>query len=293
MDEKNNQTKIQNIHTYSSDMADAVREQEATVIKIALAEKERKDREKYVEENKNNFSSNIFYVIGGVALVVSSIWATSYFIQKGKEASSVAVKKTTVDTLIKTDEQAMLDVTNITNKQDLINAIKTEKLKEIKIGNTKSIVLYTNTEAGIKLITTEDLIERLTINIPGTLARSLHESFMLGVHQIGGERNLFLVFSTNDYNSSFAGMLSWEPTILSSMFSLFSVNVSSSLEGVFETPWGDKIILNKDSRVLSLPDGTELLSYMFIDKNKFILTDKEETIKEMIQRLVTQNIKPI
>ncbi|MBP6931269.1 MAG: hypothetical protein KBD48_02490 [Candidatus Pacebacteria bacterium] len=293
MDEKNNPTKIQNIHTYSSDMADAVREQEATVIKIALAEKERKDREKYVEENKSNFSSNIFYVIGGVALVVSSIWATSYFIQKGKEASSIAVKKTTVDTLIKTDEQAMLDVTNITNKQDLINAIKTEKLKEIKIGNTKSIVLYTSTEAGVKMLTTTDLLERLSINIPGTLARSLHESFMLGVYQIGGERNLFLVFSTNDYNSSFAGMLSWEPTILSSMFNLFSVNVSSSLEGVFETPWGDKIILNKDSRVLSLTDGTELLSYMFIDKNKLILTDKEETIKEMIQRLVTQNIKPI
>ncbi|MFA7192215.1 MAG: hypothetical protein WC089_02885 [Candidatus Paceibacterota bacterium] len=293
MDKKNNPTKIQNIHTYSSDMADAVREQEATVIKIALAEKERKDREKYVEENKNNFSSNIFYVIGGVVLIVSSIWATSYFIQKGKEASSIAVKKTTVDTLIKTDEQMMLDVTSITNKQDLINAIKTEKLKEIKIGNIKSIVLYTNTETGVKMLTTTDLLERLSINVPGALARSLHESFMLGVHQIGGERNLFLVLSTNDYNSSFAGMLSWEPTILSSMFSLFSVNVSSSLEGVFETPWGDKIILNKDSRVLSLPDGTELLSYMFIDKNKLILTDKEETIKEVIQRLVTQNIKPI
>ncbi|MEY2671970.1 MAG: hypothetical protein RL687_387, partial [Candidatus Parcubacteria bacterium] len=95
MDEKNNQTKIQNIHTYSSDMADAVREQEATVIKIALAEKERKDKEKYVEENKSNFSFNIFYVIGGIALIVSSVWATFYFIQKGREASAIAVKKTT------------------------------------------------------------------------------------------------------------------------------------------------------------------------------------------------------
>lgn len=293
MDEKNNQTKIQNIHTYSSDMADAVREQEATVIKIALAEKERKEREKYIEQDKKNFSSNIFYVIGGIALVVSSIWATSYFIQKGKEASSIAVKKTTVDTLIKTDEQVMIDVTNITNKQDLISAIKTEKSKEIKIGNTKSIVLYTKTDTETKLVSAQDLIDKLNINLPGPLARSFGESFMLGIYQTGGQRNIFLIFSTNDYNSSFAGMLSWEPTILSSVFTLFSVNVSSSLDSVFETPWQDKIILNKDSRVLSLADGTELLSYMFIDKNKLILTDKEDTIKEMIQRLVTQNIKPI
>jgi hypothetical protein len=293
MDEKNNQTKIQNIHTYSSDMADAVREQEATVIKIALAEKERKDKEKYVEENKSNFSFNIFYVIGGIVLIVSSVWATFYFIQKGREASAIAVKKTTVDTVIKTDEQAMIDVTDIANKQDFLTAIKTEKLKDIKIGNTKSIVLYTNIDGNTKLITTSDFISRLEINLPGGLARSLQDSFMLGVYDNGNDKNLFLILSTNDYNSSFAGMLSWEPTILSSVFSLFSVNVSSGASSIFETPWQDKIISNKDSRVLIVDNNPELLSYMFLDKNKLILTENEKVIKEILQRLVTQNIKPM
>ena len=31
----------------------------------------------------------------------------------------------------------------------------------------------------------------------------------------------------------------------------------------------------------------------WIDKNKLIITDSEEAIKEIIQRLVTQNIKPM
>lgn len=293
MDEKNNLNKIQNIHTYSSDMADAVRKQEATVIKIALAEKERRDREKLLMDNKTNFSNNIFYIIGGIVLIGLSIFGTTYFIQKGKEASSVEVKNTTVNTIVKTDEQAFIDVTTITNKQDLLNAIKEEKIKDLKVGNTKSIILYKNTDNTRSIINVKDFFERLNISIPGILDRSIDDSFMLGVYNNQNEKYLFTILSINDYERAFSGMINWEPTILSSMFNLFSINVSSGSVGIFETPWQDKIVLNKDARVLKNENTGELMYYMFIDKNKLIITDSEEAIKEIIQRLVTQNIKPM
>lgn len=295
MDEKNNQNqKIQTLHTFSSDMADAVREQEATVIKIALAEKAKKEKMEESYLDKKASSNNIYYVIGGIVLVALSIWGIFFLIQKGKEASSIEpTQNIAVDTLIHSDEQVLLDVTNITTKNDFIDLIKKEKEKDMKQGNVKSIILYTVSNGAKKQITTQNLFNLMRLSSPGLLTRSFEPGFMMGLYKNDSKSNLFIILQTKDYNQTFSGMLEWEPTLLLDMFSMFDIDVSSSTQSVFETPWSDKIISNKDARVLRLMNGQELLTYMFADKNRLIISDKQEVSVEVLSRLVTQNLKPL
>ena len=294
MDEQNiaNQ-KIRQLHTYESDMADAVREQEGTVIKIALAEKARRENEEIAVVTKKAFSMNIFYVIGGIFLIALSIWGTIFLIQKGKEASQVSQPKTQIETLVHGDSQILLDVTGITNKSDMVNAIINASKGEVKNKNIESIIPITTNNGAPQVMDTPTFLNVLGVNMPGPLLRSLDNGFMIGVYNNNAKNHLFIILKTNDYNQSFAGMLSWESNILSDMFTLFQTDVSTGSQSIFETPWSDKIIENKDSRVLRDENGKELLTYMFLGKDKLVITDDQDSIREILVRLVTQNIKPL
>lgn len=294
MDEQNiaNQ-KIRQLHTYESDMADAVREQEGTVIKIALAEKAKRENEEIAVVTKKAFSMNIFYVIGGIFLIALAIWGTIFLIQKGKEASKVPEPKKQIETLVKGDNQILLDVTQITSKNEMVAAIINASKGEVKNKKIESIIPITIESGVTKIMDTQTFLSLIGVNIPGPLARSFGDSFMVGVYNNNAKNHLFIILRTNDYNQSFAGMLSWEPNILSDMFTLFQTDVSSGSQNLFETPWSDKIIENKDSRVLRDENGRELLTYMFLGKDKLIVTDDQDSIREILTRLVTQNIKTL
>lgn len=294
MDEKNiaNQ-KITPLHTYESDMADAVRQQEATVIKIALAEKAKKENEEISLATKKAFSMNIFYVIGGVVLIVLAIFSTIFLIQKGKEASQITPIKKEVQTIVHGDNQVMLDITNVSTKDDMINAIINLSKTEIKNKTITSIVPVTVSNNVSTVVTSNEFLNKIETNIPGNLSRSLNQDFMLGIYNDNSHNHLFLILKTNDYDQAFAGMLAWENTLLSDMYKIMNIDVSSLATNIFETQWSDKIIENKDSRIIKDSNGSEILIYMIPDKNKIIITDSKGAIVEILSRLVTQNIKPL
>jgi hypothetical protein len=291
--EKNNQTKIKTIHTFSSDMADAVREQEATVIRIALAEKNKREMLSQTREEQRGLSNNIFYLIGGIILVGLSIWGVNFFIDQGKKQSAIEAPPTRVETIIKSDEQKLVDVTQITNKIDMIDLLQNETSEVIPENQIKAIILYeTNTE-GRRIITLADFFKKIDSQIPSSLLSSLDSNFMIGVHNIKNENKVFIVMQTNNYNQTFSGMIAWEPSILFDLFRVMNVNVSSGIQGIFETPWSDKIIENRDTRTLDIFQGQTALIYMFIDRNKILISTDQENIKEVIQRNITQASKPL
>ena len=104
---------------------------------------------------------------------------------------------------------------------------------------------------------------------------------------------LFLIFETNDYNVAYAGMLQWEKSILNDLFDLFQVDISGERSELFERPFKDIIINNRDARILYDTNGTDILYYIFLDKNKIIITSSQEAIKEIIIRLNTKNAKAL
>ena len=118
---------------------------------------------------------------------------------------------------------------------------------------------------------------------------------MVGTYTPAAENksHLFLMFEIKDYNQSYAGMLAWERTLLNDMFPFFKIDVSGDSSNLLNTPWKDTIINNKDVRVLYDKNSNSLLYYIFIDKSNFLITDNEDTIKEIISRLLTKNTKPL
>ncbi len=79
------------LRTYTSDMADAIRQNEVSVIKIALAEKEKREQENIYKQAEGTKTSKIFFVIGGIILISVGLVGSYYLFQKnGGEFTKVS-----------------------------------------------------------------------------------------------------------------------------------------------------------------------------------------------------------
>lgn len=301
MDEQNNLqpntiSNIKPIHTYTSDMADAVREQEGTVIKIALAEQKKRERNAMKAESRGSNPKNMLLIIGGIILIVAGVMGTLFLIQKSKSQSVVAPVQTKIEAFINYEDQSYIDTTGMAIREEAIKAITAESQKQTQPNSIKNFFLTTKTSTGTNTLTTSDFLTLLNINMPGGLERSLSPQFMIGSYKgtSGTDTpHLFLMFQTTDYNIAFAGILEWEKTMLDDMFMIFNIDVNGDNQKLFATPFKDIIIENKDARVLSDQSGKDLLYYMFADKNTFVISDNQDTIKEILTRLIAKNIKPL
>lgn len=301
MDENNkqlNNNEIKTIHTYEGDMANLVRGEQGSVIKIALAEQEKKRLNPKIEEATKIKYKNLIFIAGGLIIILVAIWLTFFLIKKSKDQSIAQLQETKIQTLVSYDNQTILDVTNVLNKDEFAKILGPEIKKEIKIGNIKTIFLNSNS----KLLNTQDFLKLINANLPGSLARSLSPQFMIGTFSpttnsgvVASERknSFFIMLQTKDYTQAFAGMLEWEKTMLNDMFLLFNIDVSGENQKLLESSFKDIVILNKDTRVLQDQNGNPILYYLFVDNNTFVITDNQDTAKEIISRLVIKNIKPL
>lgn len=300
MDENEKQLNDKNIkvlRTYTSDMADAVRDNEISVIKIALAEKERRDKEAIYKEAEGTNTTKTFLVIGGIILIIAAIIGSYFLIQKKKEKDLLLPTINNIETFISYDSKSYIDVTNIINMSDLLGIIRQEQQADSPL--IKALFFTKKINENPLLLTSNNFLSLIKATAPGALTRSLSDKYLFGKYSNPNTINdndksaMFLILETTDYNQAYASMLDWEKTMLKDLFVLFNVSISESDNSLFEKPWKDVIINNKDARVLYGENGEGILYYVFVNKNIFVIANNVEALKEVIGRLIIKNTKPL
>ncbi len=288
---------IKTVRTFSSDMAEAVRDNEMSVMKVALAEQKKKENDEVVEKSKGTPLTKALWVGGGIALVVLGIGAY-YLVVQIKNPSTVT--NTPVITqhvaLVPYDQKVDLDITNIVSSTEVMSLVKEQVAKSIKANGLRYITLNRKVENISRPVTSKEFVRAIESTIPTNLSISLADTYMVGTYLPEGENersHLFLLFETKDYNTAYASLLVWEHTMLDDLFTMFDIDVAGDNKELFGKPWKDQVINNKDARVLYGTEGEPILYYLFLDKNHFIITDSAETIREVTTRMITKNIKPL
>ncbi len=283
---KSNGEDLKVLRTYTSDMADAIRENEASVIKIALAEKAKREEENIYKKAEGTKTSKIFFVLGGVFLIVAAIVGSSFLISKKEKIPESIVKNT--DTFILHDTYLFIDVTNINEPVELF--AKINQNSQVYTSGVRAIFLTRTIEGVSEELTTDNFISTLKINAPNALTRSLSSKYLFGQYKEKNSpdiaTNNFLIFETNNYNQAYASLLDWEKTMSKDLGILFSSD--NKAEDSSQKKWQDLIINNNDARVLYGQNGQAILYYTLIN-NKVIVTNTLETLKEIISRIIVKN----
>ncbi len=292
----NNKDNLKTVRTYLSDMADTVRTNEISVIKVALAEQNKRDREDIYKKAEGSPFKKTLFVIGGIILILSAIFgAYLLYQQKTNSNQSVQGQITKEETLISYDESSSLLINDGDDLISKINISKKDPKTSDKNISIKNIFLKQEVGNLQQNLPVEYIFSKMNFTAPSSLIRSLSGSYMIGTYTKNTtiKPSLFMIFQTKDYSYTYAGMLEWEKTIATDMFTLFEFNTAENKLKLSERQWKDIIINNKDVRVLLNEDEEPILYYLFADKSNLIITDSEDSIKEIISRLMIKNIKPL
>lgn len=277
------------IRTYAADIAGIMKKEKGSVIKIALAEQER--RQTYKENRDPTNIKNMIVMILGFLFIAAGIFVFVYTIIQRSAPVPVVVAPVAVPSLFYTENQTQTDITTIT-RGNLFSAIH----KALEAGFAENdtmttIALIAGSGAGKSPISAQAFFSKLGIKVPERAQNTLTGQFMLGVYKQENKGNLFLVLKTKDFNESFSAMKEWEVSMVNDMVRLFKIDPLLFSGDIFLKEFESGVAFNKEARTVFDENGQLVLSYVYLDRTTIAITNYMPAVEEIIKRINSQSIK--
>ena len=234
--------------------------------------------------------------MSGLLLLAGAAVLVYTFVIKDTEVTVVPPEE--VPSFIFTERQQGINITDLNNRELMRLLINTTNNVSGALGSieqlyfTQRITLPGSGDTVEELVSARAFVSRLDTRAPDTLLRTLNDEMTFGVHIFDGNQP-FIILKTRFYENAFSGMLAWEQFMNEDLAPLFGpvVEFEASTSTPFRTiPFKDRVIRNKETRILADNDGSILLLYSFVDQNTIVITTHEHTFSEIISRLTAIRI---
>ncbi len=270
------------IRTFRLDTAQAIQGQKTSMVKMVIAEQQKKTERGEVPTETSTNKKPIIFVLLGISLVlIISVAVYVYFPQTSQDGkSAITPKQSSILTSTKTiDISAQKDSTLF----DEI-AQRTPTLT----GTVESITAFRLIDPETKkVIPVEDVIAESTLSAPDIFIRSLAPEYLFGVYFKEGNTP-FAVLKNTFFQNAFAGMLAWENTLEEDWRPI--INSEHPGPKILEKTFSDALIQNKQVRILKDTTGKELLLYTFTDQNTLLITTNREALEALIAKLTVVKV---
>ena len=293
---------LKRIRTFQSDVEELMQREQTSKADIALAQSEKRLREEAApaEDAPPVFKPSKVFSISNVlplsrrwnvrlitlitagVLVIGGIGVGAFYLLRDTKPATPVLKA-------KPKQTAGIEFGTGAKRAGALSSIrKAIQALSIPQNELRPIPL----RRGGTALTTGELFAVLEANAPPELERALGSSPTFGLYGFKGGQP-FLLFGVTSYDRAFAGMLSWEQTLLSDIGPLFGVSSRDILKNIGSTTKEaagdvitikDAIIRNKDARAAFDPQGEIVFLYSFIDKQTLVFTTDEDTLKALIAK---------
>ncbi|MFZ2621203.1 MAG: hypothetical protein WAX85_01765 [Minisyncoccia bacterium] len=267
---------IKTLRTYKGDIEDAISENKTSSTTILVAEQEKRGFAPLPSEESGQVKNrNKIIIIGGGVLLFLGLFIVGgvYYLK----SESVVIIERKIKTPIGFSLEKTLLVASST-KEQLRKQILSEKNS---FSMPKNSVLYINTVDPNGYSTSpSNFLSIITTKTPSTLGRSVGDEYMLGAYA-SGTNEPFIIFTTNDFPTSYSGMLSWEKTMASDVGWLFGIN-----EQDMSAKFLDEESQNRDLRILKNNNGKIILLYTIVDKDAIIITSSQNILNALIEKYI-------
>ncbi len=274
------------IQTYASDMAKAVKENQGSVVKIAMAEAEKREHE-YVDFSPKS-KKNLIFIFSAIAFILIGSGIALYtIVLKSPNKTALPVEEKNSQYLFaETNKEVPIDGLSI---DQILGSVRNEIINSpLKLGTIENIYFTKTSPEKTKIpISTSDFFSLLNIQIPGALSRAISSDFMIGIYSWNGTTP-FMLFKVPNFQTGFSGMLAWESKLLDSFYKLFNISTEGPNANIFNTKFSDAIIKNKDARVIYNTDGKIVFLYLFLNENTIFISTNSSALDEVTNRFLLQ-----
>lgn len=282
------------IHTYTSDVADAVKNQRTSVASVALAEQEKRRTTGgfEIDEEKSSLWKTIIIGIVSVLLLGGGIALVYFFVfsnrpDVNKDLTALPEEKQ----LIQTDKSVLVSAEQ---ERDLfVNEINKEiDDTSLEYAHVKELIFTTGVGMERVRATLPKVFETLETNIPPALLRAFGNDYLFGMYSDSGNHP-FLIVTVNEYDKAFGGMSEWEKNMIRDLQDIFLTKTDRVQPPYFTITeegmryvFADATIKNKEIRVVKNNTGRVVLLYSFIDKKTLVIAADEAAFEDVRDRLV-------
>lgn len=276
---------IQNpVKSYSSDFIQKVKETHASTATVLAAEQDAGKSGIPQDPPEKSPKNNIIYIIAGVVLLILGIVGSYIAYSRYLASSEPVILAPTVYAPIFVDEKEKISGTS---PNDILQAINQSLTRPLAPNTVR--FLYTD----FATTTDNSVFATLQLPAPGSLLRNINASrSMAGVVSAGESQSPFFILSVASYGDTFAGMLSWEPTMVRDLSALFPQYSSATSTIATSTPiivasFRDEVVNNHDVRIYREDEGRSVLLYGYWDQSTLVIARDPAAFIEIIGRLAT------
>ncbi len=325
-----NDSIVQPLVTYQSDMQKYIQQNNVSNVTIAAAEAERRGKNPDTRETPGQTGSFWFrlgMIFLGSLLLGGAVGLVGYVVYRSQALPAAVNPQAPV---IAIDEVRMVPIATTDSRTTALDKLTQAKdAVALSLGLVAQLQPVSATSTPQTPMSARTLLPILTPAMPQELSRTLLPTFLLGVHAF--DRNQpFLILKTDSYEQAFSGMLAWENTMHDDLLPLFAYTPSEPIQmapvvtatttntatttaatstsvsthstttqilqpvqAVLPGAFLDKILENHDTRVLQNSNGDIYFLWTFIDRGTILITTNPHTLKEVIVRTHEAPIVPI
>jgi hypothetical protein len=297
------------LQTYKGDVEKSVEDRGVSVVSVAAAEAERRGRRgqspEATKEARRVFGMNAAMVLGGMALIALAGAVIAFILLR---PTTVATPQTPIAPFMSVDDVALVAADSSSRGALVTNIAEAARRVRLPLGLIEWLYVAPTGANGAVMPETsiQDLLGTLAPNLPSDLARTLQPTYLLGVHSFD-QNQAFLLLQVDSYETAYSGMLQWEGTMQRDLNPIFvrvpsphlptqagaTTTEATSSADFINTGFVDKVVENRDARVIVNPAGDILLLWTMLGRNIILITTNEYTLREVISRMNAAPIVPI
>lgn len=298
------------IRTMKLDMAEAVKNQNETVVSIAIAEEKKKavaraEGMTATQTGPENLTPApkpvgrivVIFVILLIALLLGLAYV--FVLPKlgaiklpditipsfGKPVDTTTATTTDVvvlplaSSLIRAQTEKRFSITNQTRTQ-VFNEILIEMRQGLPSGSIKNLYFTEGNADLLREISSNRLFIFADVSAPEILTRSLEKPFMMGFWgEQNGDATPFLILKVSGNDTGFAGMLEWEANLPRFFDTIFGTSIEVGITSKIK--FKDIVVLGKDARTIDTPFGGSV-SYAFANQNTIVIAGSKTSLEALL-----------
>lgn len=217
------------IRTYQSDVADSIKDDNVSMIKIALAEKARREQAPTFADVSQTKRSHVALIsVFAAIIIIGGGVAGLYFYMNRSLPPTISETIAPNEPELLYSEAEALVTANGKNSDQIIRDVRAEMLADLDLGVIKRVLLST----GIGTSTRNTTISEFLGLIRSRASESLKASFG-GQYFAGGysskPHDTFIIIKIDSYELAYPGMLAWEPYMEKDLGAFFPSSVVAAV----------------------------------------------------------------
>lgn len=304
------------LRTMKTDIAEAIKNQNESVVSIAIAEEKKRaaERAQVATQNKEAVTNGEiphapnrrgrFFIVVVLFTIAATLAAGVYFLSPLLSSLSlpsipkslslpsfgnppeeevrpfIHVALPLAPALLPVQSEKRIEV--VGNAEGVFGKVLTERTAALEQGTVKNIYLFEKetTEDGLeeeRVLSAPRLFALAGVRIAGSLARALENDMMVGLWG-GAEPVPFMVLKVSRYEMALVGMIEEEKELPFLVDAVFNARFE---ERGGETPvFRDIIAEGRDARIAEF--GGQTIAYAFANQETIIIAGSEEVLRALV-----------